>query len=54
MSLDRIDPVLGYVQGNIAVISHLANTLKNNCTDPQVFRRIAEYLETALGSPETY
>jgi hypothetical protein len=47
MSLDRIIPELGYVPGNIAVISHLANTIKQNCTDPDVFRRIADYLERA-------
>lgn len=47
MSLDRIIPELGYVPGNIAVISHLANTIKQNCTDPEVFRRIADYLERA-------
>jgi len=31
-SLDRIDPDLGYVRGNVQVISHRANTLKNNGT----------------------
>jgi hypothetical protein len=45
MTLDRIKPELGYVPGNIAVISHLANTIKQNCTDPEVFRRLALYLE---------
>ena len=29
-SLDRIVPELGYVPGNIQVISHRANTLKSN------------------------
>jgi hypothetical protein len=47
MSLDRIIPELGYVPGNIAVISHLANAIKQNCTDPEIFRRIADYLEEA-------
>lgn len=47
MSLDRIIPELGYVSGNIAIISHLANTIKQNCTDPEVFRRLALYLESA-------
>jgi hypothetical protein len=45
MTLDRIKPELGYIPGNIAVISHLANTIKQNCTDPEVFRRLALYLE---------
>jgi hypothetical protein len=31
-SLDRIDPAKGYVPGNVQVISHRANTLKNNAT----------------------
>jgi hypothetical protein len=31
-SLDRIDPKLGYVPGNIIVMSHKANTLKSNAT----------------------
>jgi len=44
MTLDRIVPDLGYVRGNIAVISHLANTIKQCCTDPDVFVRVAEYV----------
>lgn len=45
MTLDRVEPSRGYVRGNISVISHLANTIKQNCTDPNVFRRIADYIE---------
>lgn len=52
MSLDRIVPELGYIPGNIAVISHLANTIKQNCTDPEVFRRIADYIESAQKHPQ--
>lgn len=48
MTLDRIVPTLGYVPGNIAVISHVANTIKQSCTDPDIFRRVADYVETAL------
>jgi hypothetical protein len=47
MTLDRIEPSRGYVPGNIAVISHLANTIKQDCTDPELFRRMASYLEAA-------
>jgi hypothetical protein len=31
-SLDRINPTLGYVRGNIAVISYRANRIKNNAS----------------------
>jgi len=31
-SLDRINPELGYVKGNVRVISHRANALKSNAT----------------------
>jgi hypothetical protein len=31
-SLDRIDSSKGYVKGNVRVISHRANLLKNNAT----------------------
>ncbi len=43
-SLDRIIPEIGYVPGNIAIISHKANLLKQNETDPAVFDAIAEWL----------
>ncbi len=45
-TLDRIDPQLGYVPGNVAIISHRANTLKNAAT-PEDLRLLAEWVATA-------
>jgi hypothetical protein len=43
-SIDRINPKRGYVRGNVQVVSHRANYIKNNETDPKVFEAIAAYL----------
>jgi hypothetical protein len=40
-SLDRIVPELGYVKGNIAVISNRANSLKSNATLEELERLCA-------------
>lgn len=32
ISIDRINPELGYVKGNVAIISYKANTIKNNAS----------------------
>lgn len=37
-SLDKIVPELGYVKGNIQVISTKANTMKNNATQDELIR----------------
>lgn len=42
-SLDRIVPELGYVKGNIAVISHKANRLKSNMTK-DIIKRLYDYV----------
>lgn len=46
-SVDRIKPELGYIRGNIAIISLKANMMKQRCTDPEDFRRLAAWLERA-------
>jgi len=46
-SLDRIRPELGYVSGNVAVISMRANRIKNDAT-PAELRRVADWLESQL------
>lgn len=46
-SLDRTNGDLGYVQGNIAVISFLANSMKQNASAEQI-ARLAKYVKDAL------
>lgn len=47
-SIDRIIPAKGYVPGNVAVISWLANRLKWDKTDPELFEKVAAYLRRPL------
>jgi hypothetical protein len=45
-SLDRIEPDIGYVKGNIRVVSYRANRIKNDATPEElkmISRRIDEY-----------
>jgi hypothetical protein len=42
-SLDRIIPELGYVKGNVVFISHLANTIKSNATEKELYA-VADWL----------
>lgn len=44
MSLDRIVPSLGYVPGNVAVISHRANRIKSDATADEL-RAVADWLD---------
>lgn len=48
LSLDRIIPELGYVKGNVAVISQRANRIKNDGTAAEL-RAIAEWMESHAG-----
>lgn len=42
-SMDRVIPHLGYVKGNIAFISALANTIKQNVTEKELYA-VADWL----------
>jgi hypothetical protein len=44
-SVDRIIPELGYVVGNIAVISLWANLIKQDVSSPNMLRAVADYME---------
>ena len=47
-SVDRKDPAKGYVKGNVQVISHKANSIKNNATADEV-RAVLAYMEREHG-----
>lgn len=47
-SLDRTVNELGYVKGNVVVISWLANRIKGNHSDPHTFEAVARYLRNGL------
>lgn len=49
-SLDRVNPQLGYVRGNVKVISNRANHLKSNGTISEM-RAVLAYMERE-GAPE--
>jgi hypothetical protein len=45
-SLDASIPSLGYVPGNVRIISLLANRVKQDVTDPTILEKIAHYMRT--------
>ena len=52
-SIDKIIPEKGYVKGNIAVVSHKANTIKSDASIDDI-RLLLAYLERSIateGSP---
>ena len=46
-SIDRVIPALGYVKGNVNVISHRANTIKQNASVEEI-QKVAEYCRRCL------
>jgi len=46
-SLDRLIPELGYVEGNVNIISDRANTIKQDAS-PEELRKVALWLEEKL------
>lgn len=48
-TLDKLIPHLGYIKGNVRVISHKANTIKQNASVEEL-RRVAHWLEGELSN----
>lgn len=46
-SLDRIVPALGYVRGNVLIVSTRANRIKNDASVEEL-RRVAAFYETFI------
>jgi hypothetical protein len=49
-SLDRLVPALGYVQGNVKIISRRANRIKNDGTAEEIAKILAYVLENTNGA----
>lgn len=47
-SFDRVIPTRGYVAGNVRVISHLANSVRQDVLDPAIFKALAADAERIL------
>lgn len=53
-SLDRLDPSKGYIRGNVIIVSHRANSIKNNASEIELIqmgRNIAA-LKMQLACPD--
>lgn len=50
-AVDRIEPTKGYVRGNVLVVSHLANCIKQNATPDQI-RKVADFYAALWQSNE--
>jgi hypothetical protein len=49
LSLDKIDPARGYIQGNVVWCTYLVNTMKQNLTDKQFYETIDKIYTTTYG-----
>ena len=51
-SLDRINPDLGYVKGNVRWLSNLANSMKNNATEEEL-KKFANWINNGITNKNT-
>lgn len=47
-SIDRLRPHLGYVPGNVRVVSNWANLIKRDVVRPEDLRKVASWMEAEL------
>ena len=47
-SLDRLLPSKGYVKGNVAIISKLANNIKSSATSPEQIKKVYLWMKKCL------
>lgn len=45
MSLDKLDPDKGYIQGNVVWCSYLTNTMKQNMKEDEFYILLSSILE---------
>lgn len=48
-TIDRINPELGYVKGNVQILSHKANRMKSNATTEELLK-FADWVRESYGS----
>lgn len=49
LSLDRLDPSKGYIQGNVVWCSYLVNTMKQNMNDYEFYEILKKILKNKFG-----
>ncbi len=52
--VDKIEPLKGYVKGNVIVISSLANRIKSNATPAQILQVAQFYIKLINKGPQCH
>jgi hypothetical protein len=52
-TVDAVQPELGFVKGNVRVISYRASELKSDVADPNELHAVADYMDRELTKIET-
>jgi hypothetical protein len=49
ISLDRIDPAMGYIEGNVRLLCHAVNAFRGEMTDMETLNMLKQWWEFAHG-----